>query len=340
MASIEWRGGSVLDGRIRPYDLKHDAEAIREVSEVAYAEDLARIGRNAGAGVARERRVAAVVAPLARLLPVVRDATRGFVWEKEGRIVGFVQFERSGLAGDRWSIEALATHPDFQGRGVGGQLAEEALACIRKMGGTHCTLKVRDDNEPARLLYRDLGFRPFDTTLHLSGQPGSRHSRVDWRAYQLESLDPHQWWHLWGDRLALEHACTPQDVERLSPVSRARFKKPWIVRLAAPLVLALSGIRLIRLAIFLQERLVATAVVRCDLTGERNHEFEIRIDPEHEESLSTPLVSEVLGLPDLRSRLPVLTETRASNGGLISALGSRKFKPFATWQWLSLELPA
>jgi hypothetical protein len=59
----------------------------------------------------RERRLVALVSLLGRVLPKLRDVRPGLAREADGRLVSLVLLSRVGLAGDRWSIETVATHP-------------------------------------------------------------------------------------------------------------------------------------------------------------------------------------------------------------------------------------
>lgn len=146
-------------GGLRAYGAGRDLAGIYDLTEVAYVEDYCRIGRSARAGMERERRTVAAVSLLGRIFSAIRDVTPGFVWEHEGRIVSFVHFARVGMAGDRWSIESVATHPDHQRRGLARRLVERAIDAIRERGGKTVTLKVRADNDPAYGLYRSLALR-------------------------------------------------------------------------------------------------------------------------------------------------------------------------------------
>jgi ribosomal protein S18 acetylase RimI-like enzyme len=82
-----------------------------------------------------------------------------FVAEEEGRIVGVVAgklFGVSGLARLGW----LGVLPEFQGRGVGRQLLERAIADCRERGCHKITLYTLPVLIPAVNLYMKLGFVP------------------------------------------------------------------------------------------------------------------------------------------------------------------------------------
>ena len=55
---------------------------------------------------------------------------------------------------------ALSVHPDFRGRGLGAQLAQNILGQLRRRGAQTFSLEVRTPNHAAQGLYQRLGFHP------------------------------------------------------------------------------------------------------------------------------------------------------------------------------------
>ena len=324
--------------RLRDYNARKDLDGLYDLGEVAYAEDYARIGRSAKAGMERERRVVAVISLLGKVFPGLRDASRGFVWEDEERIVSVVLFVRLGLAGDRWSIETVATHPDYRRRGLARRLVEKAVASIRDRGGAVCTLKVRADNAPAYGLYRDLGFEHYDSTAHLKldGIPETASPRMN--GYNVQAASQKAWFRSWEARFDLALRETPQDVQRILPVSPFQYRRPAFARFLAPAVIRLSGRCIDHFLVEDRDRLAATLMIDADAAGEGNHDLTVCVDPEHAPSLAAALVDKSLrGLAGFAA-LPVLTETRASNDVMLRAFEDRGFDTISTWHWLGRRL--
>ena len=154
-------------GCLRRFHPPRDLKQIHDLAEVAYAKDYARIGRSSEAHTDRPERGSSSVGTLASTLASLRDFNQGYIWEEGGQISAFVLYSRAGSGGDQWSIEALATHPEFRRKGLARRLLMEALTDLRRRDGKICTLKVRDTNDAAYALYRDLGFIHFDTAVYL-----------------------------------------------------------------------------------------------------------------------------------------------------------------------------
>ena len=95
----------------------------------------------------------------ARLLSE-RSADRGaLVAEREGRIVGLVEWE-IGPEGDRavGEIHAIHVAPEERGRGVGTVLLVAALEAMRPLGVRRAVLWVLDANTTARRFYEGQGW--------------------------------------------------------------------------------------------------------------------------------------------------------------------------------------
>lgn len=89
-----------------------------------------------------------------------------YIAKEESRVQGFVAFTEDELA---W----LYVRSDVQRRGIGRKLAEFALA---RMDAGEKSVEVLFGNEPARNLYRSLGFTK-ETILH-GKMPGNEGFRV------------------------------------------------------------------------------------------------------------------------------------------------------------------
>jgi predicted GNAT family acetyltransferase len=268
----------------------------------------------------------------------LRDFNQGYIWEEGGQISAFILYSRAGSGGDQWSIEALATHPEFRRKGLARRLLMEALTDLRRRDGKICTLKVRDTNDAAYALYRDLGFIHFDTAVYLrndSLRPAL--PRVDKR-YRVEDVGPRGWFSSWRQRGELACRTQPRQAKQLFAVSPSQFQRPWVAPALAPLLTKMSGHRRHHSLVWHDGRLVATLAVDEVLRGPDPHEIEILADVDSEPTLAPALVD----LASLRLAhavpAPVLTEARDSSALLLNALESRGFRRVITWHELGMRL--
>jgi len=73
-----------------------------------------------------------------------------------GRIVAFCDY---WIVVPELQILAIATHPDFRGRGIGREMLDHVLAASARAGCQLASLEVRAGNRPAIALYEHAGFK-------------------------------------------------------------------------------------------------------------------------------------------------------------------------------------
>jgi ribosomal-protein-alanine N-acetyltransferase len=87
---------------------------------------------------------------------LLREWARVDVARLDGRLVAFCNY---WLVTTELHILALATHPDYRGRGIAQQLLDHVLDVARQTGCSLATLEVRRSNVPAIKLYERAGFK-------------------------------------------------------------------------------------------------------------------------------------------------------------------------------------
>ncbi len=79
----------------------------------------------------------------------------------DGVIVGYVVSDVTPNYGrDIGHVKDIAVHPEHRGDGLGRHLLTESMATLLVGGASVVKLEVREGNEPALTLYRDVGFQP------------------------------------------------------------------------------------------------------------------------------------------------------------------------------------
>jgi GNAT superfamily N-acetyltransferase len=138
---------------INPYDDIGHARAIVDLLD-SYSRDPMGAGEPLSPGTRRD-----LVPELRRrpwivtLLAILEEVPVGLLIAIEG----FSTFAARPLL----NLHDVAVHPDHRGRGIGTALFAEAEKVGRKRGCCKMTLEVLEGNEPARRLYRQLGFQPY-----------------------------------------------------------------------------------------------------------------------------------------------------------------------------------
>jgi ribosomal protein S18 acetylase RimI-like enzyme len=98
-----------------------------------------------------------------KAMPAAENVFSGYVWLENGQVVANASLLRA--TPDVWTIANVVTDPAFRRRGIARQLVLAAMEGARAHGARQVQLQVRDSNEPAKALYRQLGFRRlFSTT--------------------------------------------------------------------------------------------------------------------------------------------------------------------------------
>jgi ribosomal protein S18 acetylase RimI-like enzyme len=104
------------------------------------------------------------------------------VFEVGPEIVGYAECAVEVTGSDNWInaryfdkrdmrplfVEELASHPDWQGRGVGSFMLEQLEHLARVRGCTHLVLEVAENNRTALGFYRKRAFQKLDAALFLA----------------------------------------------------------------------------------------------------------------------------------------------------------------------------
>ena len=110
------------------------------------------------------------------------EGVEQLLFEVGSDIVGYAECSFEVLGDDNWInpryfdnrdmrpmfIEELATHPDYQGRGVGSFMIEQLMHLARVRGCTHLGLEVAENNEGALSFYRKRQFYKLDASIFLA----------------------------------------------------------------------------------------------------------------------------------------------------------------------------
>jgi ribosomal protein S18 acetylase RimI-like enzyme len=224
------------------------------------------------------------------LSPDLRDLLRGYVWEEDGRIVGFTNTNRQGGT-DTWYISAVGVLPEYRRRGIAQNLVEATIALIREHGGVKALLDMTDGNTPAYKLYEKLGFEQYSSSGRYTITPKKAPLKPTMpEGYFLEPLDYTDW----RSRYKLEKRITPEPLLKYEPVEESRYHRTLLARLLRPIVMMAEGYRRTDFVIRTKEgQAVAWAWYETLTRASGVNGIEIMLDPMHHK-LATYLITYLL----------------------------------------------
>ncbi len=155
----------------RPINLNKDIPQVLELLRLVFGESLDAEGRRMLQG---QTAVTGQPAILYRFNPMASRLSRGFVWEKDGRIVGNVTLLDTKING-RYLIVNVAVHPDFRRQGIARMLMNATIEHVRQQHGREILLQVDKDNSHAITLYHDLNYQTVGTMTTWTADAGRVH---------------------------------------------------------------------------------------------------------------------------------------------------------------------
>ncbi len=144
---------------LRPIDAKRDLNQIADLIELCFSATIDPDGES----YIRQMRKAAKNTPYLQWAGSLGEQapfpTSGFVWEKEGQIIGnLTLIPVLRPVQHIYLIANVAVHPDYRRQGIARQLTQAALAHARQRKAHAIWLHVREENLGAYQLYKSLGF--------------------------------------------------------------------------------------------------------------------------------------------------------------------------------------
>jgi ribosomal protein S18 acetylase RimI-like enzyme len=145
----------------RPINLNKDIPQVLELLRLAFGESLDAEGQRILQG---QTAVTGQPALFYRLNPMASRLSRGYVWEKDGRIIGNVTLLNTNING-RYLIVNVAVHPDYRRQGIARSLMQGVTNQVRQQRGREILLQVDKDNNNAIHLYQTLNYHIIGTMI-------------------------------------------------------------------------------------------------------------------------------------------------------------------------------
>jgi ribosomal protein S18 acetylase RimI-like enzyme len=159
MAAITRTAGASTPNQLRPFDVRHDLNAVADLVELCFAKTLDADGRRYIHQMRSAARSHSYLLWAAAMAERVSLPLTGFVWEENGYLAGNLSLIPFNTFGRRiFLIANVAVDPAYRRRGIARALTNTALEYVQKRGVDSVWLHVREENVAALELYRSLGF--------------------------------------------------------------------------------------------------------------------------------------------------------------------------------------
>jgi ribosomal protein S18 acetylase RimI-like enzyme len=256
-----------------------------------------------------------------RLLPAAENVFGGFVWIADGRVVGNASLMRATR--QVWVIANVVTHPDYRRRGIARGLVVAAMESARAFGARQVQLQVRDDNQPARDLYRQLGFqRLFDSTLlRAPAAADLRSSGAVPDGWQLAPWRSDARWRVEG----LLARAGDIDGPPPGPVRQALAHQGWRGTVGDRLR---GQARRVGAAVADEQYVAVAAATAQRLAGA--HTLELRVDPRWRGRVEPAMVDWLVAFLARQPAAELEAEVRDDEAGVRAALDAAGFRPVRT----------
>ena len=140
---------------LRPINLNTDIPEVLRLLEQVFGAKLDASGRQLLISGGRN---AGQPAFLWRLSPAASKLALGYVWERDGRIIGNVTILTTAVK-QRFLVVNVAVHPDYRRQGIARRMMHKVTEVVRQRGGNQILLQVVKQNEAAIALYQSLHYR-------------------------------------------------------------------------------------------------------------------------------------------------------------------------------------
>jgi ribosomal protein S18 acetylase RimI-like enzyme len=318
---------------MRPFDISRDLDGMTSLIEAAFAGELQNWGGDFREQMRMAKQTVLLLSVLSRLSTNFQHVFDGYVCEVQGKIVSMVNVQKDGFDIKRWMIGNVATHPDYQRRGLARQLVSRAIEHARTHGAEVVMLDVRTAAQPAYNLYRSLGFVHYDSTTSLKLETLPKIASLPLPGYTLRQMKLGEW--RVRHQLALREV--PQAVQDFLPVSEADFRVLPFEYLTGFLAQKLQGVKIQRWAVEKDGQVVGVMTLIVQKNAKVHHSLSLRIHPEHRAPLAEPLLTVALAALQNHPKNMLRTEIRTTYTDLLDVFKKYGFVEIETNHRLGLK---
>jgi GNAT superfamily N-acetyltransferase len=167
----------------------------------------------------------------------------GYVWVENKAVIGNLTLIplRKKEPG-AYFIANVAVHPDHRGQGIGKLLTERAIQHVKEHNGSNVYLQVREDNDVAVHIYRELGFAEMSRRTLWSYRPGIQLIKKNPQRVMITGRDKADW----PQQKQWLEALYPREISWNLPYQIDKFEPgltKWLTRLVNGEVMRTWAIR-------------------------------------------------------------------------------------------------
>ena len=320
---------------IRPIDIRRDMDAITELVDAAFSDDLEAQGTDIRTEFGMLKKLVPVIVVMRVFSETFRHIFDGFAVGDKGRMIALVNVSKSAPKSKRWVIGNVATHPDYRRKGLARKLVTRAIEHTREQDADICTLEVRSANVPAYELYRSLGFVHFDSVSELKQEslPDVNPIRLD-GGYTMRPMKLTET----NARYDIARREVPADVQAFLPVSMTEFEIPLMARVFDPIARLVQKEDDHRWAFEHGGQLVGFMFLSARKIQKVTHHISMRVLPEHSAKLFEPMLTLAISILQKYPRNNVLMSVRSSYEGQLEVLKQYGFVVYEETHRLGLKL--
>ena len=281
---------------LQPFDARRHMRQVAALVGDVFASELDAQGRQALGEMQLVGRLSPLLGGLFSAA-FFGEFVSGHVWLEAGRVVGNVTLQRGDFSGSRWRISNVAVAPAFRGRGIARALMLATLREIACRGGQWAILQVRQKNDVARCLYKEMGFSDVcsDGLWRLNGAPAEPPSPET--AVSMQPLRASAW----RERFELAQTARTSLANWAERLQAADYQV-GVGRLLAEMMGGLTGLhRVSRWGVYDGPRLLGAVETHAS-GGAGPHTLRFAVHPRARGQLETALVHQ--GLRSLARTLP------------------------------------
>lgn len=307
----------------RPINLNKDIPQVLELLKLAFGESLDAEGRRILQG---QTAVTGQPTLLYRFNPMASRLAQGYVWEKDGRIVGNITL-LTGRINGRFLIVNVAVHPDYRRQGIARMLMNAITGHVRQRRGQEILLQVDKANTYAITLYQSLGYLNLGSMITWRTTSARIHAVENHSTIPIRSLRGNEG----KAAYELDILALPPDLNWPEPIPKDTYQfSIWR-----------------RLSNFLNARRHETWITtEGRLTGSvsiwsewgREHQLTLRIHPQWKGELERPLLAKVLRQLPYIPRRNVRIDHPDDDELTTNLLTEANFKPRRTLTHMRLDL--